>query len=73
MMKPLPKKGEWSVQVFDLNREDLRKARGKADTETDNMVHRGEGGSSRLIVWLLEWRGGYRAAGITTWVGARYA
>jgi hypothetical protein len=32
------KKGEWSIKVFDLNREDLRKARAKAELETDIMV-----------------------------------
>jgi hypothetical protein len=38
MIKPLTKKGEWSVKVFDLNREDLRMARANAEVQTHNMV-----------------------------------
>jgi hypothetical protein len=38
LIKPLTKKGEWSIKVFDLNREDLRTARAKAELDTENML-----------------------------------
>jgi hypothetical protein len=53
-IKPLSMKGEWSAKVFDLNRDDLRKARTKAEMKTENMVgllfeYADEGGSSREV------------------------
>jgi hypothetical protein len=48
-VRPRTKKGEWSIKVFDLNREDLRTERTRAEQATDTMV-------GQVIEWAM--RGG---------------